>query len=406
MDNYQYIKNDLIESIKKASTDISLFNIVEPVLSKKNLCMWAIAKVNQKIYENFSPYVVFCTNFPNGFTNISSSIFLKELFEYIDAISSPSKLSLWLEIFYNNRDIKNVLLGEFHFDRNISEIQSKNEFYLIQRKYLILPEFEIKTFPITLPDGSQPPLAVVNTLNMIDPIFTGFFLENLFYLSYKFQLSNFTEKNNEIVINKDLINLFKKSLTTNFSLETDFSIDKSSSIPMNKYDIEYIKNVFNRLLTEDKNNNCILLYYNLYISFKQLIKKQLNTNHYTVLFKFIEFLSNKINSQALMIYFLNLAKTALIKSFRKFKDLKTHGIEKIINLNSENNPDNQLIKYLSGEIDFLFPNMILDTKAYKSNPITQWAGQLYLYSLLNNNLSSRYLIFNFLNNNIVEYKFK
>lgn len=63
MDNYQYIKNDLIESIKKASTDISLFNIVEPVLSKKILCMWAIAKVNQNIYENFSPICSFLYKF-------------------------------------------------------------------------------------------------------------------------------------------------------------------------------------------------------------------------------------------------------------------------------------------------------------------------------------------------------
>ena len=395
MENSIYFSKDKLENILNNSTDqtdilhlvsYDKFGNFDYVPGKKIIQLWGLMiQESDEKYKSFDVRTIYKFIYPNGF-NGSSKIFLKQLFDYLDSISSPSLLTKWMEIFYKFPEFKKYLtLPNIEPDEN----------YFDTHQYLFLPNYTLNRERLSLADGSQPFLSLNYQLNFIDPIFTGYFLENLFYYSYTINLDELKEIEGRIIISPSIDYKLTNEITSEIEkLSTVYRSNDPNSLILKQDDKKFIQSRITRALEK---NNYPIIYSSIIKSFSQYINKKLSSDCFRSLYNFLDFFDDNLNCEYLLKYFYQLSKTGFVYGLRKFKDLNNvHGRRLIM----------EEPVYLSGEIDFKFPNMILDTKAYKNEELNKWASQLYLYKLMNKNKNINCVILNFLNNTIYEYKFQ
>ena len=288
----------------------------------------------------------------NSFDSIEDII--NDIFKYVDKITMPSKLSTWI--------------ANFHSSEQLNLVCHK---WLEERPLLSLPNFTYSEESLTLMNGAKPSLATLYYMNVINAQLTGYYLENI--LAY--------------CIYND-VELWRQKESKEVTVQI---LNQSDSLTITDSDITVLKH-----RCSNENGFKSLPHELLYLTFVQAINKKLTGSAYTSFFKLADFIDDEVYNASICRYIDELSKCSYVQSLQKFKNENFHSISvyKVIDG-----------KYISGELDFMFPNSIVDAKCTRSPHIAQWAAQLYVYKLLTNHQANNLAIVSFLNNTVYKFNF-
>ena len=289
----------------------------------------------------------------NEFESLDSM--LNDIFRYIDSISMPSKLAAWISNFTSSEQLRSIAANQ-----------------LQTRPLLVLPAYSYTEDRLMKIDGSQPSLAIIYFMNHLNPQFAGFYLENILaYCIY------------------DDIELWKSNELNEINVQR---LNDPDSLTITNADVEMIRHQ-----CETDGEFKSIPHSILFATFIQACAKKLTSNVYVAFNRFAEMLNDHVYVDQVMNYIRDLASTSFVKSLHRFKNERFHSIECYKTIDG---------KYLSGELDFVFPNTIIDAKCTKASHINQWAAQLFLYKRIIDHPSMTLQIISFLNNTIYKFNFQ
>ena len=317
--------------------------------------VWLMTKSQTQYIDDFQDQwlVDVYNNEINSFESLDAIV--DDIFKYVDKISMPSKLSAWMANFYQSEQLRFVCKK-----------------WLDERPLLTLPEYTCTEEKLTKIDGSHPSLAIVFYMNHINPQFAGFYLENV--LAY--------------CIYNDY-NLWKQKELTDISVQILNDVD---SLTITNNDIELVKHKCFNAAGDFRS----LPHGLLYITFTQAIAKKLTSSCFISLFKFLDIIDDPFYNNQVSNYVKDLGECSYVRALQKFKNEQFHSVSAYKTIND---------KYISGELDFTFPNSIIDAKCTKVPHISQWASQLYIYKLITGHTSNTLQIISFLNNTVYKFNF-
>ena len=333
----------------------SLKSVFQTPNAKFVINVWLMTKSTTQFIDDFQDqWLVDVYNAEiNSFESIEDII--DDVFKYIDQISMPSKLSAWIANFNQSEQLKLIARK-----------------WLETRPILTIPEYTVTEEKLSRIDGSLPSLAIVFYMNHLNPQFAGFYLENI--LAY--------------CIYNDF-DLWKEKELGEVNVQR---LNDKDSLTITNNDIELIKH---RCFNDEQFKS--IPHAILYVTFVQSIAKKLTVSSYVSMFKFLDMIDDEFYNHQVIQYISELESCSAIKSLQRFKNERFHSVDAYNTIDG---------KYISGELDFTFPNSIIDAKCTKSPHTSQWAAQLYIYKRITSHPSSTLQIISFLNNTVYKFVFK
>ena len=240
-------------------------------------------------------------------------------------------------------------------------------------------------------------------MNKISPTFTGFFLENLIY---------------EAMLTEEQIAEINKNTNIDDWSTMNLHVE-NNSVMLTDGNKEVLK-----IICLKANNEKDYIWKLFVRSIKQFIGNRFSIDNFDDILAFKEFLEFKYNYDCVKNYIKEIRECTWVQRIREKRGISVeHSVvlagflEKNSEMNSgiENEMSNEVKcevkceKYLSGEIDLLFGNTIIDIKAYKNDTPDVWFAQTYLYKLMWENANpgktiNHINVVNLLNNRIYTYK--
>ena len=342
MDRSKFISKELLKSNFQSPNAKFIINV------------WLMTKSTTQYIEDFQDQWTadVYSNDINAFDKIEDII--DDIFKYIDSITAPSRLAIWIANFVQSEQLRIICRK-----------------WLEKRPILTIPEFLITEEKLQKIDGSRPSLAILHYMNHLNPQFAGYYLENvLAYCIYN---------DYELWYEKEV-----RPVSVQLLNDTD-------SLTITDNDIKLIKH---RCYKGEEFKS--LPHALLYVTFLQAIAKKLTSQSYFSLFKFADMIDGDFYQEQILNYISDLGSTSFVQSLQRFKNEDFHGVNTYKTINN---------KYISGELDFIFPCHILDAKCTKTSHINQWAAQLYVYKLMTDHPSNILEIISFLNNTVYRFAF-
>lgn len=245
----------------------------------------------------------------------------------------------------------------------------------------VYPDYKVSVVDISNKTDSLPDLGFVWELNRIAPAFCGMFFENIISqclgLDDKpFDLSEVMFDNESNITDSMICGLIERNFISKKYVRG------SNHVQMNKKRTIMIGD---ELLNEK--HFISNAHYLVYLSLRHFMKRNLKGSDVENALNVLEYVNNNIT--LFDEYVSAMATTTLIRNMSKQTNLRHGEI-----MRTEN---------LSGEVDFISNQSIIDIKCYKEDEPDNWFGQLWLYQQLFGKHSNLWIV-NVYNNKL--YKFE
>lgn len=293
---------------------------------------------------------------------------------------------------FDNETTNESIINEFlQYEESVVNVSQKcklltfiKDFQLeypgILNGLVVYPDYDVEIVNLSNGNDEMPDLGIVWEINRIAPAFCGMLFENIIaYCSNTsdnvWDLSEMMIENKSNVSNETIEGLIERNFINKRLIHRNCHVKINS------------KNVIT--LDDEKLSEEHFISLTHYLVFRSLLhfmKHDLKGNDVEVALNVLDYLKNNI--ELFDTYIEEMRNSTFVKNMNKWTKLQ-HGIIK---------RDSKL----SGEVDFISDQAIVDIKCYKEEELDNWFGQLWLYGKLFGKRQNLWIV-NVYNNKI--YKF-
>ena len=247
----------------------------------------------------------------------------------------------------------------------------------------VYPDYNVEIVDLSNGKDEMPDLGIVWEINRIAPAFCGMLFENIIAYCLNtndnvWDLSETLVENKSNVSNKMIEGLIERNFINKRLIHRD------SHVKINSKDVIMIDA---EKLSEE--HFISLAHYLVFRSLLHFMKRDLTGQDVENALNVLDYLKN--NVELFDDYMEEMRNSTLVKNMKKWTKLQ-HGI---IKRESK----------LSGEVDFISDQAIVDVKCYKEEELDDWFGQLWLYEKLFGKRNNLWIV-NAYNNKIYKYSQK